>query len=575
MWQSDSEAVTCRCGSNFTLFNRKHHCRLCGKIFCGECTTGRATIPSFIQTTIQHSDVRLCDACFFKCKQTKQSESLIRAMACIPIETHEIAKLAINKKWAYAVKTLLQVYVKIPHKMPYERFSNLELQLLKTHRHRFGGHGMWDIQCIRALKTLPCEKKYSCQQLKCPKGCVPTSEIHVVELLNTFPSTQLLRLPRLCQWFGNYIRNMNTKHMVLYMPNWLRRSMTPSAQSFVKTHIVPRCSNIQIAYAFYYECKLYTDKVYAHLAEHMLDKFPMWKKDFIYTDSLVQYVQEIVKGNRFPVRLPARLPYEPKTMCTAVHDPVKMQSSTTPSLVILKTNNSPRYILVKKDDLTKDRLVMTIAKHIENICNTKCVQYPVFPTQDGGWVEMLPNAKTLYELKYSLSSHIYNAFPEQTVRCVRRKFIRSAVGACILSYIMGVGDRHLQNMVIANGEVAHIDFSYLLGHDPKLQMDIRITPPMVLMMGGEHSNDYSQFVKNISSSFQQIRKHTGLWYALMTYLSSDFSISEIQDHIKRKLMPGVKEAEAEMRIVDIVKHNSNTWRHSVSDITHQIFQMDF
>tara|TARA_B100000683_G_scaffold190956_1_gene184085 strand:- start:472 stop:864 length:393 start_codon:yes stop_codon:yes gene_type:complete len=130
-------------------------------------------------------------------------------------------------------------------------------------------------------------------------------------------------------------------------------------------------------------------------------------------------------------------------------------------------------------------------------------------------------------------------------------------------------------MVVSNGEIAHIDFSYLLGHDPKLQMDIRITPPMVLMMGGEASEDYSRFVTNISSSFQKIRKHTGLWYALMTYLSSNFSLAEIQDHIQRKLMPGMKEAEATMRIVDIIKHNSNTWRHSVSDITHQIFQMDF
>ena len=84
--------------------------------------------------------------------------------------------------------------------------------------------------------------------------------------------------------------------------------------------------------------------------------------------------------------------------------------------------------------------------------------------------------KTLYELNYELSSHIHNCFPEDTVRCVRHRFIRSAIGACILSYILGVGDRHLQNMVISNGELAHIDFSYLLDHDPKLKMNIRRTP---------------------------------------------------------------------------------------------------
>ena len=575
MWQQDSEATSCACGTHFTIFNRKHHCRLCGQIFCGVCTTGRSSIPSFIQTTIQTSNVRLCDTCLSKCTKTKTSEPLIRTMACLPVAISDIASLALNTKWAHATKTLLLVYRKLPFKMPYERFSNLETQLLKTHLHTFGGHSVWDIQCIRALRVLPTKRSHECSALKCPGTCVPTSEIHAVELLNTFPSTQLLRLDSMRAWFRKYLNKMSNNNFILYMPHFLKRSMTPSARQFIQENIVPRCHNIRVAYAFYYECQLYNDPVYKDLTNHMLEKFPQYKKDFIYSDSLVQYIQEIVNGNRFQLRLPARLPYEPETLCTAVHDPVKLHSSTAPSVIVINTNKNSRYILVKSDDLTKDRLVMNIAKHVESLCGAKCVQYPVFPTLQGGWVEMLPKAKTLYELKYGLTSHIYNNFPDQTTRCVRRRFIRSAVGACIVSYIMGVGDRHLQNMVISNGEVAHIDFSYLLGHDPKLQMDIRITPPMVLMMGGDHSEDYSRFVKNISVAFQKLRKHTGLWYALMTYLSPGFTLADVQDHIQRKLMPGLRDAEATMRIVDIVKHNSNTWKHSVSDITHQIFQMDF
>ena len=106
-------------------------------------------------------------------------------------------------------------------------------------------------------------------------------------------------------------------------------------------------------------------------------------------------------------------------------------------------------------------------------------------------------------------------------------------------------------------------------------MNIRVTPPMIIMMGGEHSADYASFVEGVTRAFHQVRRHVGLWYALMTYLTSFFSMSEIQDHVTRKLMPCLEEADATMRIVDIVKHNSNTWRHSVSDLTHQIFQLDF
>ena len=172
--------------------------------------------------------------------------------------------------------------------MPYERFSNLELQLLKTHWHVIGGHSLWDVQCIRGLRRLPAPRTHECKHLKCPSACVPTSEIHAIELLNTFPCTELLRIKSICNWFAKYLKKMSVSNMVLYMPHFLRRSMTPSAQDFIRSNIIPRCTHIRVAYAFYYECKLYPDKVYKHLSDHMLECFPHYKKNFIFSDSLVQ-----------------------------------------------------------------------------------------------------------------------------------------------------------------------------------------------------------------------------------------------------------------------------------------------
>lgn len=39
-WDADEKAAQCSlCAAAFTFFKRRHHCRACGKIFCGECTT--------------------------------------------------------------------------------------------------------------------------------------------------------------------------------------------------------------------------------------------------------------------------------------------------------------------------------------------------------------------------------------------------------------------------------------------------------------------------------------------------------------------------------------------------------
>lgn len=531
-------------------------------------------IPSFIQTRSEYLDVRLCDPCMEKCAETNKSEPLVRVMALLPLNIQDLLSLQLNKRWAHAVKTLIQVYRNIPRKMPYERYSRLETQLLRTHAYKMGGHSCWDIQTVRALQEVPHKRVATCKELGCV-DCSPTSPLHVVELLNCFPSTQMLRKHDLRVWFSSYVKSMAYKDHVRFMPHWLKRSMTPSAKEFISQCIIPLCSNIHVAYAFYYECALYDEPTYKELQGTMLDTFPSFRKDFIYTDSLVQYMYQLSRGHKFPLRLPARLPYDPDIFCTHVNDPIQLQTASKPSVFILRTNMGNRHILVKRDDMTKDRLVMLFGHLIERLCSTKCVQYPVFVSKNGGWVEMLPKAKTLYELNYELSSHIHNCFPEDTVRCVRHRFIRSAIGASILSYILGVGDRHLQNMVVSNGEIAHIDFSYLLGHDPKLRMNIRVTPPMIIMMGGENSADYASFVSGVTSAFHNMRKHVGLWYSLMVYLTSDFALLEIQDHVRRKLMPCLEDADATMRMVDIVKYNSNTWRHSVSDITHQIFQLDF
>ena len=45
-WEFDELQRTCAsCDTEFNPLNRRHHCRLCGKIFCNECSNQRALIP--------------------------------------------------------------------------------------------------------------------------------------------------------------------------------------------------------------------------------------------------------------------------------------------------------------------------------------------------------------------------------------------------------------------------------------------------------------------------------------------------------------------------------------------------
>jgi len=58
-----SDGDSChRCRVQFSVMVRKHHCRACGQIFCGKCTTKSCTLPKY---GIE-KEVRVCEDCYEK-----------------------------------------------------------------------------------------------------------------------------------------------------------------------------------------------------------------------------------------------------------------------------------------------------------------------------------------------------------------------------------------------------------------------------------------------------------------------------------------------------------------------------
>lgn len=62
IWERDGDATCCkRCKKKFKAFYRgRHHCRCCGYVFCGRCTSNRMNLPEFGYYEV----VRVCDVCY-------------------------------------------------------------------------------------------------------------------------------------------------------------------------------------------------------------------------------------------------------------------------------------------------------------------------------------------------------------------------------------------------------------------------------------------------------------------------------------------------------------------------------
>ena len=60
-WKSADSASGCRvCGKEFKMFNKKHHCRHCGEVVCGDCSKLKVRLETFNKAK---KALRVCDSC--------------------------------------------------------------------------------------------------------------------------------------------------------------------------------------------------------------------------------------------------------------------------------------------------------------------------------------------------------------------------------------------------------------------------------------------------------------------------------------------------------------------------------
>lgn len=58
VWMRDEAVNECQiCKSQFSFINRKHHCRICGNIFCSNCCSSRKTLSGY------DTPQRVCNEC--------------------------------------------------------------------------------------------------------------------------------------------------------------------------------------------------------------------------------------------------------------------------------------------------------------------------------------------------------------------------------------------------------------------------------------------------------------------------------------------------------------------------------
>lgn len=276
---------------------------------------------------------------------------------------------------------------------------------------------------------------------------------------------------------------------------------------------------------------------------------------------------------------PIPLPLDPEIQVSGIYpeEANVFKSSLSPLLLNFKIAHSSetsssstpfRMPLPKKypmmfktgDDLRQDQLVIQIITLMNNLLlkenlDLKLTPYRILATSpSAGAVQFVPStaiSAISANYKGSVLAYLRANNPDASGPLGVRKetmdtYIRSCAGYCVITYILGVGDRHLDNLLLQpSGHFFHIDFGFILGRDPKpFAPLIKLCKEMVEGLGGTMSPQYAQFKQYCFTAYTTLRKSSSLVLNLFSLMVQ----SSVQDiRLVEEQMGGIGGAVGKVR----------------------------
>uniref|UniRef100_A0AC34GT29 Phosphatidylinositol-4-phosphate 3-kinase n=1 Tax=Panagrolaimus sp. ES5 TaxID=591445 RepID=A0AC34GT29_9BILA len=303
-----------------------------------------------------------------------------------------------------------------------------------------------------------------------------------------------------------------------------------------------------------------------------------------------------------------RLPIHPGFFCTSINieNCGVFNSLTKPvrlDLVGLRTNFG--IIYKSGDDLRQDAVVLQIVRLMNDLwlrehLDLRMLTYRVLPTgKNIGLIELVTKCKTLREVQTNMSDRATDVFKDNSIatwigrhnasefeyRIAFDNFIRSCAGWCVATFILGIGDRHNDNILISeSGHTFHIDFGKYMG-DNQTSMGFNrdrvpfvLTPEMVFAInnGAKISTERFQlFSDYCCKAYNILRQNCGLLLNIIRFMScSSIPFMDINsvNFVHTNLMLDRSEHEAFTFFTDMIRKSVNSSFPRLNFLAHTVAQ---
>ena len=321
-------------------------------------------------------------------------------------------------------------------------------------------------------------------------------------------------------------------------------------------------------------------------------------------DKRMKVLQKELKAIKFPPRF--ALPLDSRQLCSGLRiEKCKfMDSKKLPLWLVFENadpNGDPIYVIYKVgDDLRQDALTLQMIRIMDNLWQADgldCLMSPYGCVATGdeiGMLEVVMNAETTSSIQKAAGG-AKAAFAEDPIANWLREqnptdkgyekavenFTYSCAGYCVATYVLGIGDRHNDNiMVTKSGNLFHIDFGHFLGNFKK-KFGIRrerapfvLTPDFAFVMGGRDSEQFKKFVAISCQAFNILRRHSDLFLNLFAMMLST-GIPELRspkdiEWMQRAFCGGCSDEEAAEEFTKLIYESLDTKATQINNYIHNL-----
>ncbi|KZS92387.1 putative atypical/PIKK/PI3K protein kinase [Sistotremastrum niveocremeum HHB9708] len=264
------------------------------------------------------------------------------------------------------------------------------------------------------------------------------------------------------------------------------------------------------------------------------------------------------------------------------------KSNLFPLLLYFKCTDSTEFPVIFKngDDMRQDQLVIQLFTLMDRLLrkenlDLKLSPYDVLATSMmEGMAQFIPSktVATVVSDHGTILNYFRASFPDEgsvgtygVSPAVLDTFVRSCAGYSVVTYLLGVGDRHLDNLLVA----PDVDFGYILGRDPKpFPPPVKVSKEMVDGMGGPHSQHYARFQNYCFTAFTILRKSANLILNLVALMVDanipDIKHRDVHEQLQDKFRLDLTEEQAIKHFETVL--NETSYITVVFDHIHTIAQ---